>query len=206
MVRTVAGRLLATGRVGLLPGAFDPPTVAHVAIADIAQRRFALDQVVFVLSEAMPHKRIERPGFDERLRWLSKIAGERPDRAATACGVGLVIDIVQAFRAELGPACEFFVIAGKDAAERYAGWDYGDGMLFADQLRHYRLLVASRDGNYRVPAQHAGRILPFGIDARYDAASSSAVRAAVRSGARWDHIVPAAIRNAVGAAYGEVRT
>lgn len=205
MLRTVAGRLLATGRVGLLPSAFNPPTVAHVAIADVAQERFALDQVVFVLTEAMPHKRIDRPGPEERLRWLRAIARERPDRAVTACGVGLVIDIAEAFRGDLGPACEIFVLAGRDAAERFASWDYGDGMPFAEQLRHYRLLVASRDGDYDVPAEHAGRILPFSIGARYNEASSRAVREAVRRGDGWDHIVPAAIRDAIGAAYSEVR-
>lgn len=206
MLRTVAGRLIATGRLGLLPAAFNPPTVAHVAIGDAAQARFALDQVAFVLCEAMPHKRVRRPGPETRLRWLSAIARGRPDRAVTSCGAGLMIDIVEAFRAELGPACELFVIAGRDAAERCAGWDYGDGMPFAEQLRHYRLLVASRDGDYRVPARHAGRILPFGIDAGYDVASSSAVRGAVRTGAPWGHIVPAPIRDAVGAAYAEIRT
>lgn len=206
MLRTVAGRLPTTGRVGLLPAGFNPPTVAHVAIADTAQRRFTLDQVVFVLTETMPHKRIERPRPEERLEWLAAIARERPDRAVTACDVGLVIDIVEAFRRDLGPACEIFVLAGKDAAERFASWDYGDGMPYSEQLRHFRLLVASRDGDYRVPAQHAGRILPFGIDARYSEASSSAVREAVRSGAGWHHIVPAAIRDAVATAYGEVRS
>ncbi len=206
MLRTVAGQLLATGRLGLLPAAFNPPTVAHVAIADVAQQRFALDQVVFVLTQAMPHKRIERPGPEKRLEWLTAIARKRPDRAVTACDVGLVIDIVRAFRRGLGPASEIFVLAGKDATERFVRWDYGDGMPFAEQLRHFRLLAASRNGDYRVAAEHAGRILPFGIDARYDEASSSAVREAVRSGTRWRHIVPAAIRDAVGAAYGEIRT
>ncbi len=205
MVRTVAGRLPATGRVGLLPAAFNPPTTAHLALAEAAQRRFALGQVVYVLSEAMPHKRIERPGPAERLQWLSAIAEDRPDRAVSACSDGLVIDIVQAFRAELGAGCEIFVIAGRDAAERYATWDYGDGMPFAEQLRLYRLLVASRRGPYAVAPEHSGRISPFGIDARYEEASSSAVREAIRDGQRWGHIVPPAIRAAVGAAYGEVR-
>ena len=205
MVRTVAGRLPATGRVGLLPATFNPPTTAHLALAEVAQRRFALDQVVYVLSEAMPHKRIEWPGLAERLQWLSAIAEDRSDRAVSACSDGLVIDIVQAFRAELGTGCEIFVLAGRDAAERYASWDYGGGMPFAEQLRLYRLLVASRGGDYAVAPEHSGRISAFEIDARYDEASSSAVREAIRAGERWDHIVPGAIRVAVGAAYGEVR-
>ena len=205
MVRTVAGCLVQAGRVGLLPAAFDPPTVAHVALADGAQDRFALDQVVFVLPEALPHKRIERPAGRERLQWLGKLARSRPDRVAASCPTGLVIDIVQAFRAALSERCEIFVIAGRDAAERYAAWDYGDGMPFAEQLRRYRLLVAARSGAYAVPPEHAGRILPFEIDALRGAASSTAVREAQRAGAPWEHMVPAAIREDMARAYREER-
>lgn len=202
MVRTVAGRLVRSGRVGLLPAAYNPPTVAHLALAHAAQRTFGLDQVVYVLAEAMPHKRVERPGFQERLQWLSALAKDQPRRAAAACGPGLVIEMVQAFRGEFGPACDIFVISGRDAAERYASWDYGTGMPFAEQLRHFRLVVAARDGEYRVDAGHEGRILLFRIDPRSGEASSTAVREAVRKGAGWREHVPPAIRDAVGEAYG----
>lgn len=204
-MQSVAGSLLATGRVGLLPAAFNPPTVAHMAIADTAQRHFALDQVVFVLCESMPHKHVERPGAKERLRWLAMLAQEKAGRAVAFCRRGLVIEIVRAFRAAVGNDCELFVIAGRDAAERFVDWDYGDGPRFSKQLRHFQLLVASREGNYDVPGKHVGRILPFAIDIRFDRASSSAVRRAVRSGEQWDHIVPTTIRGAVREAYREVR-
>ena len=202
MIRTVAGRLFDSGRIGLLPAAFDPPTVAHVALADAAQGRFALDQIVYAVPEAMPHKQVHRPTVGERLGWLARIAGGRTDRAVSACSGGLVIDIVQEFRVAVGEASELFVIAGRDAAERCAGWDYGDGMPFAEQLRCYRMLVASRGGAYRVQRQHAGRVLPFDFDPRYEEASSSAVRDAIRDGRPWSRLVPAEIREAVGTAYG----
>ena len=201
MVRTVSGRLLDAGRIGLLPAAFNPPTVAHVALAEGAQSSFGLNQVVYALPATMPHKHFPRPTLAERMDWLSRIAEGRPDRAVAACAGGLVIEIVEEFRAVLGEACELFVIAGRDAAERFAEWDYGDGMPFAEQLRRYRMLVASRDGDYRVADDHAGRVLPFKIDARLGEASSSAVRDAIRSGGQWSHFVPPAIRQAVGAAY-----
>ncbi len=202
MIRTVAGRLLHSGRLGLLPSAFDPPTVAHVALGDVAQRCFGLDQIVYALPEAMPHKEVCRPTVEDRLDWLVRIAAGRADRAVSRCSGGLVIDIVQDFRAVVGEAARLFVIAGRDAAERFAAWDYGDGVPFAEQLQCYAMLVAARGGEYTVPPEHEGRILPFEIDVRSAQASSSAVRSAIRSGRPWSHFVPAEIHNAVGMAYG----
>ena len=194
--------MFRSGRIGLLPAVFNPPTIAHMALAEEAQRCFKLDQVVYVLPEALPHKRIERPGTEVRLGWLATLAEAEPSRAAAVCRAGLVIEIVRAFQQALGNRCELFVIAGRDAAERYASWDYGDGEPFAVQLQRYRLLVASRKGAYRVPREHADRILPFEIDDRSGAASSTAVREAIRAGRPWRHHVPKAIHSDVRAAYG----
>ena len=166
MLRTVVGRLRNTGRIGLLPAAFNPPTTAHVALGESAQRSFALDQIVLVLPAALPHKRIARPGTDERLRWLSTLAESRPGWAAASCPTGLVIDIVTAFRDALGRGCELFVIAGRDAAERWVEWDYGDGAPFREQLQNFRLLVAFRRGAFRVADEHAGRDPDFSGERR----------------------------------------
>ena len=202
MVRTVAGRLLEAGRIGLLPAVFNPPTVAHMALAEEAQRCFGLDQVVYVLPEALPHKRIENPSVEMRLEWLAALAIARPGRVAALCRAGLVIEIVRAFQKALGNRCELSVIAGRDAAERYSSWDYGDAEPFAEQLKRYRLLVASRNGEYHVPQEHADRILPFEIDDRSCLTSSTAAREAIRAGRPWRHLVPNEIHSEVQAAYG----
>ena len=201
MIRTVAGQLLRHGRVGLLPGAYNPPTRAHLALAETAQRRFCLDQVVQVVPRALPHKQITRPTVEERLEWIAHLVRARSGWAACECQAGLVVDIVDLWRREVGDACELFVIAGRDAAERYAGWDYGDREPFGDQLQRFTLLVGSRGGSYRAAPEHAGRILPFEIAAAHDATSSLMVRSAIARGADWRHLVPVEIRDEVAAAY-----
>lgn len=201
MIRTVAGQLLRLGRVGLLPGAYNPPTMAHVALAEAAQRRFDLDQVVQIIPRALPHKRIARPTMEHRLEWIAELARAREGWAACACEAGLVVDMVDALRREVGDACELFVIAGRDAAERYATWDYGDREAFSDQLKRFTLLVGARGEPFRVAAEHAGRILPFEIAPAHAETSSSRVRSAVARGENWDHLVPAEIRHSVAAAY-----
>ena len=175
--------------------------MAHLALAEAAQLAFALDQVVLVLPHALPHKHVRKPGIEDRLRWLSALARGRPERAVASCPTGLIIDVVRAFREELGPRCEIFVIAGRDAAERYASWDYGERQPFAEQIRHYKLLVASRRGTYAVDPEFAERIAPFEIARQHEGTSSSNVREAIRTGKPWRHMVPAEIRDAVGSAY-----
>ena len=204
MICTVAGQLIESGRLGLLPAVFNPPTFAHLALASEAQRSFDLDQVAFALPDAPPHKVIARPAIEQRLNWLARLADRRPDRAVVTCPGGLVIEIVRSIQATVTRNCEIFVIAGRDAAERYASWDYEDRESFADQLRHYSLLVAARNGAYSVASEFAHRVFPFEIDARFDAASSTAVREAIRAGRPWHQWVPPELREEVAAAYREV--
>lgn len=206
MVRTVAGRLIESGRLGLLPAVFNPPTMAHLALASEAQRVFDLDQVAFTLPDAPPHKRIERPSAAQRLDWLARLAAERTDRAVVSCPGGLVIDIVRSIQGVVGLDCEIFVIAGRDAAERFASWNYGDRESFADQLRHYRLLVAGRKGAYSAAREFAARVVQFEIDARLDGASSTAVRDAIRAGSPWRHWVPPELHEEVALAYREIQS
>ena len=204
MIRTVAGRLIESGRLGLLPAVFNPPTMAHLALASEAQRVFDLDQVAYALPDAPPHKRIDRPAAAQRSNWLARLAAERTDRAVIRCPGGLVIEIVRSIQATVGHDCEIFVIAGRDAAERFASWDYGDGESFADQLRHFSLLVAGRKGAYSVASELTPRVFRFEIAARFNAASSTAVRDAIRAGRPWRHWVPPELREEVAAAYGEI--
>ncbi len=200
-MRAVAGKLIEAGRLGLLPSPFNPPTTAHLALADSAQESFRLDQVAYILPDSLPHKRIERPSVTRRLEWLAALAQRRPDRVVASGPEALVIDIARAFRKRLGPRCDLFVIAGRDAAERYATWDYGRREPFPEQIREFTLLVAARDGRYRVDPEHEGRIRTFEIASSQTRASSSAVRDSIRAGRPWRHMVPRAIQPAVERAY-----
>ena len=52
-------------RVGLFPAAWNPPTLAHLALAE-AGLAFA-DEVLLVLPRVFPHKEFEQASFDLRL-------------------------------------------------------------------------------------------------------------------------------------------
>lgn len=58
-------------RVGVYPGSFNPPTIAHVAIAAAAREQRSLDRVVFVLSRSPINKEhVDRPLFEHRVEVL----------------------------------------------------------------------------------------------------------------------------------------
>lgn len=59
-------------RVGVYPGSFNPPTVAHLAIARAARDEHALDRVVLSVSRsALAKEHVEHPPFGERIEVLN---------------------------------------------------------------------------------------------------------------------------------------
>ncbi len=177
MARYLVGSPLRTGRLGILPAAFNPPTKAHLALADEAADFADLDQVAFTLPEKLPHKAFEGATFDQRVAMLEAAVAERPDRAVAVAEGGLFIEIAREVRELCGPAVEIFLICGSDAADRIVRWDYGAGPTFTEQLREFSMLVGSRGGRYDVPNECRGGIQTFDLPADYAAVSSTAARA-----------------------------
>ena len=145
-------------RIGVLAGAFNPVTRAHLALADAAAK--ILDEVVFVVPRAYPHKEFHGAALEDRIEML-KLAGSR-HRVETATG-GLFIEIARALRQ---PDTEIFFICGKDAAERVVDWDYGEAGAIEKMLEEFSLLVAERGGIYEPPAHLRHRVHHLKLDDR----------------------------------------
>jgi hypothetical protein len=64
-------------RLGAYPGTFDPPTVAHLAIADAARNQCELDRVDLVLNRTPLGKQDVRP-LAIRVAMLEAVAATRP--------------------------------------------------------------------------------------------------------------------------------
>jgi nicotinate-nucleotide adenylyltransferase len=170
------GSALRQGRLGIFPGAFNPPTLAHLAVAAAAKGQHQLDQVVFLLPAQFPHK---------PFTLLRDAACNEEAFAIASSDHGLFIDIAQEFRAECGPGPELFLLCGKDAAERIVNWDYGSGPSFAEQLDEDRLLVASRRGEYNIPSKYQGKIYTIDLTPSWSECSASEVRKAIAEGKNW---------------------
>jgi nicotinate-nucleotide adenylyltransferase len=190
-------------RLAILPGTFNPVTVAHLALARNALSH--ADEVVFVLPQVLPHKDYSGATFDQRLELLAAATAAEPRFAVASSRGGLFREIAAEFREVCGPGVRLVLVCGRDAAERIAGWDYGRPGAFPEMLHEFELLVAHRNGQY-VPPEYSGeaiRLLEMGPD--FDPVSASEVRARLAAGLPWEHLVPAAVRDRVREIYGAGR-
>lgn len=113
----------ATRRLAVFPGTFNPPTKAHLALAEAALRE--VDEVLFVLPRRLPHKEYAKPGFDDRLHMLIEAVGENSRFSVGVSEGGLFIEIARECRVQYPPATALWFLCGRDAAERIVTWDYG---------------------------------------------------------------------------------
>ena len=72
--------------LGILPGTFNPPTLAHIALAWAALAR--VDEVLFVLPRAFPHKTYDGAGLEERLAMLQAAVEDQPRYSVAASDQG----------------------------------------------------------------------------------------------------------------------
>jgi nicotinate-nucleotide adenylyltransferase len=181
----------APAKLAILPGAFNPPTRAHLAMADAALT--IADEVLFALPRAFPHKEYTGSEFETRLEWLRAALAGYPRFSLAVTRGGLFIEIAQEVRAVYGAATELFFLCGRDAAERIVGWDYGEGDGIHKQLEGFALLVAGRGGAYQPPLQIRNRVRALTLPPGLDEISSSEVRRRIRAGEPWRDLVPGSI-------------
>ena len=86
-------------RVGAYPGTFDPPTVAHLAVAEAALTQGGLDEVHLVLSRSPLGKAPTVPSFDDRVEVLEAVAATRPWLGVRVTDHRLVVDLATGYDA-----------------------------------------------------------------------------------------------------------
>lgn len=122
-------------RIGVFGGAFDPPHIGHLFLASLAQRRFALDEVMWIpyrdapqaekAASASPADRLEmvrRAVADEPAHRVLGIELERP-------GPSYTVDTLRALAAGAGggPAraeggAAWFLLLGADQVAAFPQW------------------------------------------------------------------------------------
>jgi nicotinate (nicotinamide) nucleotide adenylyltransferase len=179
-------------RVGILPGAFNPPTVAHLALAQSALAR--VEEILLVLPKALPHKTFEGASFEARIEMLRVATADWPSLSVAVSEGGLFRDIASECRQAYGEDTRLSFLCGRDAAERILNWDYGAETIVTEMLCEFDLLVAARRGELAAPlhARHAIERLNLSDD--LDLVSSSEVRDRIARGEPWEHLVPEAVR------------
>jgi len=193
----VLRRRPARTSLALFPGAFNPPTRAHEAMALAALAH--ANEVVLTLAVRMPHKAIGADEIGARLEWMRLLA-EADDRISVATTVGgLFFEMAREARAATGIK-HIGIVCGRDAAERAARWDYGDAPSFAVQLEEFTMLVAPRMGPMEAGDALKTHIIELELDAPAQLVSSTEARRLIAAGApEWKHLVPERIARRLAA-------
>ena len=158
------------GPVAAYPGTFDPPTVAHLAVAEAARSQAGLTSVHLVLSVNPLGKVPVTPTLEDRLSVLREVAATRPWLEVEMTERRLIADVAEGYDA---------VVVGLDKWLQVVdpAW-YGGSRQERDAavaaLPH--VLLAHRQGA-TLPEPLPGNVTLLDIDEAHGAVSSTLVRA-----------------------------
>lgn len=189
----------ADRRIGILSAAFNPITIAHVALARSAYQTFQLHEILFVLPITQPHKSIHDAPIEARLQMMALAIQSHPAFAIGICTHGLFIDIGRAVEKAYPPQTRRWFITGRDAAERILTWPYPDpAEALAELFARAELLVADRQGAFVLPQMpvvraHAERIHHLPLPEAYSHVSATEIRTRLAKGDDVSGLVTAAV-------------
>ena len=179
----------------MLGGAFNPPHIGHLVLAQEAAFQLGLDEVVLMPTGSAPHKRIEpEPGAALRLEMTRLAAGNDPllrvsDLELTEDGPSYTFRTLELLSAQRRDH-EIFFLMGADVAAHLESWKRPERVL---ELA--RLGIAGRPGTALDEAEAA--LERLGAGDRADtvrmpelAVSSTRVRRWIAEGRPLRYLVP----------------
>jgi nicotinic acid mononucleotide adenylyltransferase len=190
-------------RVGILPGSFNPPTLAHIELARRAREIFGLDAIVFTLSRVTVDKeKVEGLILEDRLLLLSLIAGDLGWARVSVVNRGLYYEQARAFRSLLGNSARISFIVGLDKLIQIFDARYYQDREAALRvlLTEAQLLVAMRGAlgmddveqllSRRENEPYRDRVFPFTLPVGMKEISSSSVRSRVAAAGGFQEDLP----------------
>ncbi len=178
------------GNVALLPGSFNPPTMAHLALAESALKTGKVDAVCFLLATRTVNKeRVEGASLADRLLLLEEITRGHPKLGVVLVNRGLYVDQARIARAALPRLGELWFIVGFDKiVQIFDPRYYAHRDIALDELfRLARFFVAPRGAagfddlnqllNEPQNRPYADRVTPLPLPPEYREVSSSHLRA-----------------------------
>jgi nicotinate-nucleotide adenylyltransferase len=172
----------------LYGGAFDPPHLGHVAVADTARERFGVEQLVVLVGECPAYREVYAAAAD-------RLALARAAFPADDVRLDPHPRTVELLRAE--PFDDPVFVVGADQFRNFLGWSEP-----AEVLDRTRLAVATRPGFPRDELEGVleeldspERVLFFEIEP--NPASSTGVRALATAGEPLAGLVPAAVERLI---------
>ncbi|MEY2466026.1 MAG: nicotinate-nucleotide adenylyltransferase [Verrucomicrobiota bacterium] len=182
-------------KIGLYGGSFDPVHLGHLLVAQAAREELDLERLFFIPAAQSPFKPGSKPASAaERQRWLRlALAGktwcEIDDQEIHRGGISYTIDTVRDY-ARRFPSAEIFYLIGADNVAKLSEWREAEEL--AQRVR-FAVIPRPGQGEIPFPPPFRGQMLrgfPLGV-------SSSQIRARVKAGEPIDHLVPAAVAEAI---------
>ena len=151
---------------GCYPGSFNPPTIAHLAIAEAARRQCDLGRLDLVVSRVALGKEIaEVPRFEDRLAVLDAVAHSRPWLAVRVTDAKLLVDVAQGY--------DLLVVGADKWAQLHdPAWYGGSDAARDDALERLPDVVVAPRPPWPVPPERA----LVGIDPAHLAVSATGAR------------------------------
>ena len=181
--------------LGLFGGSFDPIHLGHLLVAQAAREELGLDRLFFIPVAQSPFKPDRAPTpAAERLRLLRlALAGktdcEVDEQEITRGGVSYTIDTVRNYVSRF-PGAKLFYLVGADNVPQLPKWREAGELA---RLVEFVAIPRPGEPEKLFPPPVRGRTLsgfPLGL-------SSSQVRARVKGGLSVEHLVPAAVAEAI---------
>ena len=188
--------------VGVLGGAFNPPHIGHLLLAQEAIDSLALDELILMPTGEAPHKTISpEPGPDVRLE-LTRLAAEGVDGLSVSAaeverdGPSYAYRTLELLGSE-SPGSQLTFVMGADVAAGLEGWQRPERVLELS-----RVAIAQRPGFDSSEADEAlerlgGRERADAIEMPPVGVSSSLVRSRIAAGRPIRWLVPDAVRRAI---------
>ena len=139
-------------RVGVFGGAFDPPHLAHHALAQAALSQFQLNQLLVMPTGQAWHKSRELTAAEHRLAMARLAFADLPQvqvdaRETQRTGPTYTFDTLTELRQE-HPHAELFLFIGSDQARAFHTWHQWQGILkLATVVEARREVVTGADAS-----------------------------------------------------------
>jgi hypothetical protein len=99
-------------RLGVLGGAYNPITRAHLLLARCAKEQFKLHEIIFVLPKTLPNKPVVDTSIEQRLEMMRLGTTDVRYVSLGLCTHGLFLDICAALQKVYLQSPEIFFITG----------------------------------------------------------------------------------------------
>jgi nicotinate-nucleotide adenylyltransferase len=181
--------------IALFGGSFDPVHLGHLLVAQAAREELGLDRLFFIPAAQSPFKPERKPSpANERLRLLRlALAGkawcEIDDQELRRGGTSYTIDTLENYAKAFVDARRFYLI-GADHIGQLPKWRASENLA---ALAEFVAIPRPGQAAQSFPPPFQGRILSgFPVDI-----SSSQIRERVKAGRSIEHLVPAAVGEAI---------